>query len=73
MAIQKVPGASVVWATAKDLANKGQREGQAFFNALLQHQPSLAEEIRGSADDPFEVEDSDEVRRLAAKLSERIT
>jgi hypothetical protein len=31
----------------------GQREGQAWFNALQKHAPDLAEIIRGTKEDPF--------------------
>ena len=73
MAIHKVePMTSSMDETTNRLEKEGQRMGQAFFNALVVHNPALAEEIRGTADDPFYVEDDDECLRLTTKLLARI-
>jgi hypothetical protein len=34
-------------------AHKSQRRGQAYFNALAEQQPEMADRIRGTPDDPF--------------------
>jgi hypothetical protein len=43
-----------------------ERYGQALFNTLHQHRPTLAEKMRASNIDPFHAEDSSDIRVYAA-------
>lgn len=42
-----------------------ERYGQALFNTLAQHRPTLAEQMRGSGIDPFYAESKGDPRIIA--------
>lgn len=44
-----------------------ERYGQAFFNTLHQHRPTLAEEMRSSGIDPFYAESKHDPRIIMAQ------
>lgn len=51
-----------------ELNANGQRRGQAAFNALQQYYPDIANELRGSLNDPFHKPDDHPAVQFVVEL-----